>query len=138
MRGGAEYQRFFSRAPARSGPLWQILTAGARGPVGRGVPGPGGGPALTPPNPPRPLPDEKDSTPDTPGITFEVRERHCPVFLTRRGRRVAAVIDSEDLDRLLEAAEDLEDIEAARATRAEVSAQGSIPWDRVKADLGLI
>ena len=60
------------------------------------------------------------------------------MFLTRRGRRVAAVIDSEDLDRLLEAAEDLEDIEAARATRAEVSAQGSIPWDRVKADLSLI
>ena len=36
------------------------------------------------------------------------------------------------------AAEDLADIEAARAARVEVSAQGSIPWDRVKADLGLI
>ena len=71
-------------------------------------------------------------------VVDEVRERHCPVFLTRRGRRVAAVIDSEDLDRLLEAAEALEDIEAARAARAEVSAEGSIPWDRVKADLGLI
>jgi len=55
-----------------------------------------------------------------------------------RGRRVAAVIDAEDLDRLLGAAEDLTDIEAARAARAEVSAQGSIPWDRVKTDLGLI
>ena len=51
---------------------------------------------------------------------------------------MAAVIDAEDLDRLLGAAEDLADIEAARAARAEVSAQGSIPWDRVKADLGLI
>lgn len=51
---------------------------------------------------------------------------------------MAAVIDSEDLDRLLEAAEDLADIEAARAARAEVSAQGSIPWDQVKADLSLI
>ena len=51
---------------------------------------------------------------------------------------MAAVIDSEDLDRLLGAAEDLVDIEAARAARAEVSAQGSIPWDRVKTDLGLI
>ncbi len=71
-------------------------------------------------------------------VVDEVRKRHCPVFLTRRGQRVAAVIDSEDLDRLLEAAEDLADIEAARAARAEVSAQGSIPWDRVKADLGLI
>ena len=71
-------------------------------------------------------------------VVDEVRERHSPVFLTRRGQRVAAVIDSEDLDRLLEAAEALEDIEAARAARAEVSAEGSIPWDRVKADLGLI
>lgn len=60
-------------------------------------------------------------------VVDEVRERHRPVFLTRRGRRVAAVIDAEDLDRLLGAAEDLADIEAARAARAEVSAQGSIP-----------
>ena len=71
-------------------------------------------------------------------VVDEARERHRPVFLTRRGRRVAAVIDAEDLDRLLGAAEDLADIEAAHAARAEVSAQGSIPWDRVKADLGLI
>ena len=71
-------------------------------------------------------------------VVDEVRERHSPVFLTRRGRRVAAVIDAEDLDRLLGTAEDLADIEAARAARAEVSAQGSIPWDQVKADLGLI
>ena len=71
-------------------------------------------------------------------VVDEVRKRHCPVFLTRRGRRVAAVIDAEDLDRLLGTAEGLADIEAARAARAEVSAQGSIPGDRVKADLGLI
>ena len=40
-------------------------------------------------------------------VVDEVRERHRPVFLTRRGRRMAAVIDAEDLDRLLGAAEDL-------------------------------
>ena len=39
----AEYQRFFSRAPARSGSLWQIWTNGVRGPVGEGVRGSGGG-----------------------------------------------------------------------------------------------
>lgn len=33
-------------------------------------------------------------------VVDEARERHCPVFLTRRGRRVAAVIDAEDLGRL--------------------------------------
>ena len=71
-------------------------------------------------------------------VINDARVHHAPVFLTRRGRRVVAGIDAEDLDRLLGAAEDLADIEAARAARAEVSAQGSIPWDRVKADLGLI
>ena len=71
-------------------------------------------------------------------VIDDARVHHAPVFLTRRGRRVAAVIDAEDLERLTQAAEDLADIEAARAARAEVSAQGSIPWDRVKADLGLI
>ena len=40
-------------------------------------------------------------------VVDEACVRHCPVFLTRRGRRVAAVIDAEDLDRLLGAAEDL-------------------------------
>ena len=71
-------------------------------------------------------------------VVDEARVRHSPVFLTRRGQRVAAVIDSEDLDRLLEAAEDLADIETARAARAEVSAQRSIPRDQVKPDLRLI
>ena len=34
----AEYQRFFSRVPARYGSLWQIWTTGAAaGPVGRAV-----------------------------------------------------------------------------------------------------
>ena len=34
----AEYQRFFSGVPARSGPLWQIWTTGAAaGPSGRAV-----------------------------------------------------------------------------------------------------
>ena len=47
VSGGAEYQRFFSRAPVRSGSLWQIWTACvAAGPgqgLGRGVRGLGGG-----------------------------------------------------------------------------------------------
>ena len=62
---------------------------------------------------------------------------HEPVFLTCRGRHVAAVVDVEDLDRLTQAAEDLADIEAADAARAEIAEHGTIPWDEVKADLGL-
>ena len=50
---------------------------------------------------------------------------------------MAAVIDAEDLERLTQAAEDLADIEAACAARAEVAEHGTIPWDEVKADLGL-
>ena len=62
---------------------------------------------------------------------------HERVFLTCRGRRVAVVIDAEDLERLTWAAEDLADIEAADAARAEIAEHGTIPWDEVKADLGL-
>lgn len=62
---------------------------------------------------------------------------HEPVFLTRRGRRVAAVIAAEDLERLTRAAENLADIEAADAARAEIAEHGTIPWEEVKADLGL-
>lgn len=70
-------------------------------------------------------------------VIDDARVRHTPVFLTRRGRRVAAVIDAEDLDRLTEAAEDLADIEAAEAARAEIAEHGTVPWDEVKAELGL-
>ena len=67
------------------------------------------------------------------------RVEHDPVFLTRRGRRIAAVIDADDLERLIAAAEDLADIRSASAARAEMEASGEvpIPWEQVKADLGL-
>ena len=70
-------------------------------------------------------------------VIDDARASHEPVFLTRRDRRVAAVIGAEDLERLTRAAEDLTDIEAADAARAEVAEHGTIPWDEVKVDLGL-
>lgn len=70
-------------------------------------------------------------------IVDDVRVRHEPVFLTRGGRRVAAVIDADDLERLTQAAEDLADLEAAEAVRAEIAERGTIPWNEVKADLRL-
>lgn len=62
-----------------------------------------------------------------------------PVYLSRRGRRVAAVIDAEMLDRIIALAEDMADIRAAEEARAEMEATGAepIPWEQVKADLGL-
>jgi prevent-host-death family protein len=72
-------------------------------------------------------------------VIDRARTEHRPVFLSRRGRRVAAVIDADDLDRLLELAEDMADIRAAEEARAEMRETGAapIPWKEVKADLGL-
>lgn len=72
-------------------------------------------------------------------IIDRARAEHAPVYLARRGRRVAAVIDADDLDELLALAEDMSDIRAAEAARAEMAATGEapIPWEQVKADLGL-
>jgi len=52
---------------------------------------------------------------------------------------VAAVIDADDLERVLDLAEDMADIRAAEAARAEMRETGElpIPWDEVKAELGL-
>jgi hypothetical protein len=50
-----------------------------------------------------------------------------------------AVSDADDLDEILALAEHMADIRAAAAARAEMQAAGGIPipWDQVKADLGL-
>lgn len=72
-------------------------------------------------------------------IIDRARAEHVPVYLARRGRRVAAVIDADDLDRIVALAEDMSDILAAEQARAEMKATGEapIPWGQVKADLGL-
>ncbi|MFH5880462.1 type II toxin-antitoxin system Phd/YefM family antitoxin [Arthrobacter sp. NA-172] len=63
-----------------------------------------------------------------------------PVFLTREGIRVAAVVDAVELERLYEAVEDLEDIRAAAAARkeSERTGQAPIPWKDIKRGLGLM
>lgn len=64
---------------------------------------------------------------------------HEPVYLARRGRRIAAIIDADDLDRLIELAEDMADLRAADEARRDMeeTGQAPIPWEVVKADLGL-
>ena len=73
-------------------------------------------------------------------VIDRARAEHQPVYLERRGRRIAAVIDADDLDSILELAEDMADIRSAEAARAEMRATGEapIPWEEVKADLGLV
>ncbi len=73
-------------------------------------------------------------------IIDRARDEHAPMYLARRGQRVAAVIAADDLSELLELAEDMADIRAAEAVRAEMLAttQEPIPWEQVKVDLGLV
>lgn len=72
-------------------------------------------------------------------VVDEARIKREPVYLTRHGRPVAAIIDASQLDQLVEAAEDLADIRAAEAARQEIAAGiPAIPWEQVKRDLGLI
>lgn len=57
-----------------------------------------------------------------------------PVFVTRRGRRVAVILDPDVYERLLEDAEESLDLAELRAARED---DDYIPWEEVKADLGL-
>lgn len=72
-------------------------------------------------------------------IVTRAQTAHEPVYLERHGHRVAAIIDADDLARLIESAEDLADIRAAEAAREEMRLTRAqpIPWDEVRAELGL-
>lgn len=58
------------------------------------------------------------------------------IVLTRRGKPLAAVVPIEDLE-WMERLEDRLDIEEAEAALAEAREHGTIPWEEVKAELGL-
>jgi prevent-host-death family protein len=58
------------------------------------------------------------------------------VTLTRHGKAVVALVPIEDLE-LLEALEDRIDLEKTRAALEEARAEGTLPWEQVKAELGL-
>lgn len=63
-------------------------------------------------------------------------ERACrsgePVYVTRRGHRLAVIVDADAYDALVEAAEDTLDRAELTAARAE---DDYLPWGEVKADL---
>lgn len=65
----------------------------------------------------------------------QARTSHEPVVLTRRGRRVAVLVDSGDFERLSELAEEALDRAELDAARTE---NDFVPWEQVKADLGLV
>jgi len=67
-----------------------------------------------------------------------VAEKGERIVLHRRGKNVAALIPVEDLA-LLEELEDRLDVEDFRAAKEEWEREGrkTIPWEKVKVDLGL-
>lgn len=64
----------------------------------------------------------------------EARRSGEPISVTRRGRRIAVIQDPDAFDRLIDAADEVEDRRELEAARAE---DDYVPWDEVKADLGL-
>lgn len=55
---------------------------------------------------------------------------------TRRGKPLVAVVPIEDVE-ALEAIEDRIDIQEARNVLAEIGTEGTVPFEQVKAELGL-
>ena len=63
------------------------------------------------------------------------RARKEPVFLTRHGKRIVAVVDADVFDKLLEAWEELQDIRAL--DEAANSGDSSVTWEQARSELGL-
>jgi prevent-host-death family protein len=66
----------------------------------------------------------------------KVAYQHERIVLHRRGKDVAVLVPMEDLE-LLEKLEDQLDIEAADQALADPQNKTRIPWEQVKAKLGL-
>lgn len=58
------------------------------------------------------------------------------IVLTRRGKALVAVVPIEDVE-LLRELEDYYDAKAADEALEDVRIHGTIPWEQVKAELGL-
>lgn len=67
-------------------------------------------------------------------VIEQTRRSGEPISVTKRGRRVAVILDSDAFDRLVDAADDLDDRRELEAARAD---DDYVPWDEVKAALGL-
>jgi prevent-host-death family protein len=75
----------------------------------------------------------RDSMSDTINRVSYGKER---IVIRRHGKELAALVPIEDL-RFLEELEDRLDLEDARAALAEAEKEGTIPWEKIKKDLGL-
>ena len=67
-------------------------------------------------------------------VIEQTRRSGEPISVTKRGRRVAVILDSDAFDRLVDAADDLDDRRELEGARVD---DDYVPWDEVKAALGL-
>ena len=68
-------------------------------------------------------------------VIEESRRSGEPISVTRRGRRVAVILDCDAFDRLVDSADEVEDRRELDAARAD---DDYVPWDEVKAALLVI
>ncbi len=68
-------------------------------------------------------------------VIDQTRRSGEPIYVTRRGRRVAVIVDADAYERVIDAAEDVADRRELEAARKEAD---YVPWEEVKADLGLV
>ena len=73
-----------------------------------------------------------DARDDFAELVNRVAYAHKRVRLVRRGRALAAVVPTEDLE-LLEALDDELDLAAARDALADPANAGRIPWEDIRA-----
>jgi prevent-host-death family protein len=65
----------------------------------------------------------------------EARRSGEPVYVTRRGQRVAVIVNADVYNSLVEEAEAATDRAELALARAD---DDFVPWEEVKADLGLV
>jgi PHD/YefM family antitoxin component YafN of YafNO toxin-antitoxin module len=73
---------------------------------------------------------------NNPDLVRRVAEQKERVVVMYEGREVGALVPIEDLA-LLQEIEDRSDLAEAREALAEIEREGTISWERVKADLKL-
>lgn len=69
-------------------------------------------------------------------IANDVAFRGSRVIITRKGRKLIAIVSIEDLE-ALEAIEDRIDLDDARKALSDVKKNGSISWESIKKKLDL-
>lgn len=70
------------------------------------------------------------------GLVDRAGETGERIILTRDGKKVAAIVHFENAE-YLQGVEDRLDLEAFEEARTDVEKHGTIPWQQVKAEIGL-